>query len=168
MRTFELSPKTSKNLLFIIFERLNTGGIALNEMEIRNCIYRGPLNDLIKELARYPAFLECVDQSNINKRMYDRNLVLRFLAFYEKTYHKAQSGLKAFLNGFLQDFYKDPADKKLTEWRTRFESAMKASRTVFGQNGFRLWLNRPEGKWPVGAERKRFHFPLRRSFIRRS
>ena len=32
IRTFELSPKTSKNLLFIIFERLNTGGIALNEM----------------------------------------------------------------------------------------------------------------------------------------
>jgi uncharacterized protein with ParB-like and HNH nuclease domain len=58
IRTFELSPKTSKNLLFIIFERLNTGGIALNEMEIRNCIYRGPLNDLIKELARFPAFIE--------------------------------------------------------------------------------------------------------------
>ena len=120
VRTFELSPKTSKSLLFIIFERLNTGGIALNEMEIRNCIYRGRLNDLIKELAHYPAFLECVDQSNINNLMYDRNLVLRFLAFYEKTYHKAQSGLKAYLNGFLQDFYKEPADKKLSEWRTRF------------------------------------------------
>ena len=52
IRTFELSPKTSKNLLFVIFERLNTGGIALNEMEIRNCIYRGPLNQLIKDLAR--------------------------------------------------------------------------------------------------------------------
>jgi hypothetical protein len=51
VRTFELSPKTSKSLLFVIFERLNTGGIALNEMEIRNCIYRGPLNDLVKELA---------------------------------------------------------------------------------------------------------------------
>ena len=149
VRTFELSPKTSKSLLFIIFERLNTGGIALNEMEIRNCIYRGRLNDLIKELARYPAFLECVDQSNINKRMYDRNLVLRFLAFYEKTYHKAQSGLKAYLNGFLQDFYKDPAEKKLSEWRTRFEAAMKASRTVFGQNGFRLWITdrKGNGQW---------------------
>ncbi len=149
VRTFELSPKTSKSLLFIIFERLNTGGIALNEMEIRNCIYRGPLNDLIKELAQYPPFLECVDQSNINKRMYDRNLVLRFLAFYEKTHHKAQAGLKAFLNGFLQDFHKEPAERKLSEWRTHFESAMKASRTVFGQNGFRLWITdrKGNGQW---------------------
>lgn len=149
IRTFELSPKTSKNLLFIIFERLNTGGIALNEMEIRNCIFRGPLNDLIKELARTPAFVECVDQSNLSKRMYDRTLVLRFLVFYEKTYHKAQSGLKSFLNGFLQDFHKEPTAKKLQEWRSKFEGAMKASRTVFGQNGFRLWLTdrKGNGQW---------------------
>ena len=112
VRTFELSPKTSKNLLFIIFERLNTGGIALNEMEIRNCIYRGRLNDLIKELARYPAFLECVDQANINKRMYDRNLVLRFLAFYEKTYHKAQSGLKAFPQWLPSGLLQRPSGQK--------------------------------------------------------
>ncbi|MGO9923222.1 MAG: DUF262 domain-containing protein [Isosphaeraceae bacterium] len=149
IRTFELSPRTSKNLLFIIFERLNTGGIALNEMEIRNCIYRGPLNNLIKELARYPAFVECVDQANITKRMYDRNLVLRFLAFYEKTHRKAQSGLKDFLNGFLQDYYKEPAERKLADWRSRFEVAMRASRTVFGQNGFRLWLvdRKGNGQW---------------------
>jgi hypothetical protein len=149
IRTFELSPKTSKSLLFVIFERLNTGGVALNEMEIRNCIYRGPLNNLIKELARYSAFIECVDQSNISKRMYDRALVLRFLAFYEKTYHKAQSGLKDFLNGFLQDYYKNPSEKKLSEWRIRFEAAMKASRTIFGQNGFRLWITdrKGNGQW---------------------
>jgi hypothetical protein len=81
--------------------------------------------------------------------MYDRSLVLRFLAFYEKTYHKAQSGLKAFLNGFLEDFYKDPSDKKLSEWRSRFESSMKAARTIFGQNGFRLWIidRKGNGQW---------------------
>ena len=84
-----------------VFERLNTGGIALNEMEIRNCIYRGPLNNLIKVLARDQAFIDCVDQSNISKRMYDRNLVLRCLAFYERTYHKAKTGLKDFHKGFL-------------------------------------------------------------------
>ena len=118
-------------------------------MEIRNCIYRGRLNDLIKELAHYPAFNECVDQANISKRMYDRNLVLRFLAFYEKTFHKAQSGLKSFLNGFLQDFYRDPSEKKIAEWRDRFESAMRASRSIFGQNGFRLWITdrKGNGQW---------------------
>ena len=70
--------------------------------------------------------------------MYDRSLVLRFLAFYEKTYHKAQSGLKAFLNGFSEDYYKDPSEKKLSDWRNRFTMSMRASKSIFGQNGFRL------------------------------
>src|SRR4029077_14249953 len=34
LRTFELSPRTSKDLLFVIFERLNTGGTPLSDMEI--------------------------------------------------------------------------------------------------------------------------------------
>ena len=33
LRPFELSPRTPKDLMFVIFERLNTGGIALNDME---------------------------------------------------------------------------------------------------------------------------------------
>ena len=48
LRTFEIAQSTPKDLMFIIFERLNTGGVPLNEMEIRNCLYRGKLNDLIK------------------------------------------------------------------------------------------------------------------------
>ena len=50
VRTFELSPQTSNDLKYIIFERLNKGGTKLNDMEIRNCLYRGSLNNLIKKL----------------------------------------------------------------------------------------------------------------------
>jgi hypothetical protein len=137
VRTFELSPKTSKSLLFIIFERLNTGGIALNEMEIRNCVYRGKLNDLIKKLASYPQFLQCVSQRNLSKRMGDRSLVLRFLAFYEKGYTKAQSGLKGFLNDFFET-YRNPPEKKLEEFEKKFQTAMRSAHTIFGNQGFRL------------------------------
>jgi hypothetical protein len=42
-------------------------------------------------------------------------------------------------------YYKEPAEKKLLEWRTKFEGAMKASRTIFGQNGFRLWITDRKG-----------------------
>src|SRR2546427_731262 len=44
VRAVELAPSTPKDLMFTIFERLNTWGTALNEMEIRNCLYRGSLN----------------------------------------------------------------------------------------------------------------------------
>jgi HNH endonuclease len=106
-------------------------------MEIRNCLYRGSLNRLIKELGASQDFKLCVNQANIEKRMTDRLLVLRFLAFYERTYLKANKGLKKFLNDFL-DAYRDPPQEKLAEFENEFKKAMRTSLTVFGEYGFRL------------------------------
>lgn len=136
LRTFELSPKTSKNLLFVIFNRLNSGGVALNEMEIRNCIFTGPLNDVIKRLSSSTDFVDCVNTKNIQRRMLDRGLVLRFLAFYERHYTKAQSGLKQFLNDFL-DTYRNAKSEKLLEFEKVFNKSMKATKTIFGDHAFR-------------------------------
>ena len=137
LRTFELPASTPKDLMFVIFERLNTGGIALNDMEIRNCLYRGALNDLIRELAECDEFKRCVNQKNIQKRMKDRTLVLRFLAFYQMTYTKAKRGLKAFFNEFCET-YRNPTERKLDEFHDRFKKAIKAAYSIFGENGFRL------------------------------
>ena len=121
LRTFELSRETPKDLMFLIFERLNTGGISLNEMEIRNCLYRGKMNDLIKELAQFKEFKLCVNQKNIHRRMKDRALILRFLAFYQMTYTKARRGLRqAFFNEFCET-YKDPTERKLDEFHNQFK-----------------------------------------------
>ena len=137
LRTFELSPNTPKDLMFVIFERLNTGGITLNDMEIRNCLYRGALNDLIRDLAKLDEFIKCVNQKNIHRRMKDRSLVLRFLAFYEMKFTKARRGLKAFFNEFCET-YKNPPEKNLDQFRSEFKKAIKAAFTIFGTNGFRL------------------------------
>ncbi len=137
LRTFEVSQRTSKNLLFIIFKRLNTGGVALSEMEIRNCVFGGRLNSLIKELANYDSFVKCVNQPGLQRRMNDRVLVLRFIAFYQMHYTKVQAGLKMFLNEFF-DTYRNPSDKKLEEYTKTFKHAMRAAFTVFGDQGFRL------------------------------
>lgn len=40
--------------LFQIFYRLNSGGNKLYNQEIRNCIFQGSLNSLLKDLARTP------------------------------------------------------------------------------------------------------------------
>jgi len=135
LRTFELAFRTPKDLMFVIFERLNTGGIRLNDMEIRNCLFRGRLNELIKRLAQDADFLSCVNQRNLATRMSDRTLVLRFLAFYERTYQKAKQGLKAFINEFFTT-YRNPSDDKLKEYEKQFRKAMRGSVTVFGDNGF--------------------------------
>lgn len=152
VRTFELSPSTSNDLKFIIFERLNTGGVALNDMEIRNCLYRGSLNSLIKRLTTNEDFKQTINQKEIGRRMADRALILRFLAFYERTHHKAKSGLKKFMNDFLET-YRNAGDEKIAEYEKEFRKCMKACLTVFGENAFRLlndgqqknteWAGRP-------------------------
>lgn len=136
LRSFELSTGQS-DMHFIVFERLNTGGVKLNDMEIRNCLYRGPLNSLIKELASHTEFRRCLNQRGVEKRMQDRALALRFLAFYERTHHKCQHGLKRFLNEFLET-YKTASAEKIEEYRKAFDKCMKACVTVFGDMGFRL------------------------------
>lgn len=148
LRTFELSPRTPRNLLFVIFQRLNSGGVTLNEMEIRNCVYSGRLITLIRQLATNDEFVTTVNQKDLSRRMSDRSLVLRFLAFYERGFQKAQTGLKAFLNDFCEN-YKNPSDAKLDEFRKNFKHAMRASHTVFGQDAFRLRRQdaRGGGEW---------------------
>jgi len=136
LRSFELSD-SSGDIHFIVFERLNTGGVKLNDMEIRNCLYRGTLNSLIKELARDTNFITAVNQRKFERRMQDRALVLRFLAFYERTHLKCTLGLKRVLNEFLSTYQNCP-DDKAREYQKVFEKCMKASLTVFGDTAFRL------------------------------
>jgi hypothetical protein len=136
LRSFELS-SGSGDMHFIVFERLNTGGIKLNDMEIRNCLYRGTLNELIKELSTNSSFIKVVNQKGLSKRMQDRALVLRFLAFYERTHLRSQDGLKRFLNEFFKT-YQDASNDKIEEYRKVFDKCIKASLTVFGENAFRL------------------------------
>ena len=144
LRSFELSSGTNPDIHFIVFERLNTGGTKLNEMEIRNCIFKGKTNTLIKKLSENRDFVACVNQKTLSRRMNDRALVLRFLAFYERTHHKCTHGLKRFLNDFLET-YRDPKETKLTEFEKKFGHCMKASLTVFGDRGFRLRNEPKEG-----------------------
>ena len=46
----DYSKMSHTNYIFTIFHRLNSGGARLNNQEIRNCIYGGSLNNLLKEL----------------------------------------------------------------------------------------------------------------------
>ena len=97
--------------LFQIFHRLNSGGNKLYNQEIRNCIYQGTFNTLLKELAREESWLIFAD-TNIEKvekaRFNNEERILRFLAFYDD-YESYRGKLAVFLNNYM---YKN---KKLDE-----------------------------------------------------
>ncbi|KAB0566607.1 DUF262 domain-containing protein [Pseudomonas palleroniana] len=74
--------ESDQALKFEVFERLNTGSSSLTEQEVRNSIFHGNFNDLIKVLARNADFLEMVAlPENHQKNMKAEELILRFFAY---------------------------------------------------------------------------------------
>ena len=50
IRSIVIDAGRNTELRYEVFERLNRGSMQLNEQELRNCVYRGPFNDLLAEL----------------------------------------------------------------------------------------------------------------------
>lgn len=106
----DFQKKDHMNYLFTIFHRLNTGGAKLNNQEIRNCIYGGSLNNLLKHLDKTPAWrtINKMEEHN-NYRFAKQELILRMFALLDR-YTQYQGNLAAFLNDYMQDFRNpDPA-----------------------------------------------------------
>jgi len=84
--------------IYLIFERLNTGGSRLKEQQIRACLYHGSFNNLIKELNKNPEWRKVY--GDIDLYMKDQEYILRFLALYFWG-DKYTRPMKGFLNGFM-------------------------------------------------------------------
>src|SRR5665213_2159888 len=56
IRSVVIDARNNAELRYEVFERLNRGSMALNEQELRNCVYRGVFNDLIIQLEKDPAW----------------------------------------------------------------------------------------------------------------
>ena len=57
---YTVTQGTPDEVVFNIFQRINTGGIQLNDQEIRQALYSGRGTDLLKELAERKEFQEDV------------------------------------------------------------------------------------------------------------
>jgi uncharacterized protein with ParB-like and HNH nuclease domain len=98
---YDSSKKAHNTYIFTIFHRLNTGGVKLNNQEIRNCIYNGKFNSFLKECAQYENWLLLMDRKQQKaSRFEDEELVLRFFAFYDE-YHNYKGKLTRFLNDYM-------------------------------------------------------------------
>ncbi|QZY95987.1 DUF262 domain-containing protein [Pantoea dispersa] len=88
--------------LFTIFHRLNSGGTRLNNQEIRNCIFSGEFNNLLKELNENDKWQQIagLHTKNANRFRYIE-LILRFYAFYDHK-EKYKGTLSKFLNAYMK------------------------------------------------------------------
>jgi hypothetical protein len=96
--------ESDSTLKFEVFERLNTGSASLTDQEVRNCIYRGTYNTLIKELATNKRFVEMATLPDSDRNsMKHAELVLRFLAYEALTEKTEYSGnLSEYLNTHME------------------------------------------------------------------
>jgi hypothetical protein len=160
IRAITFQKDSSENLKFEIFERLNTGSVQLNDQELRNCLYRGAFNVALKEMAADPDFMYICGLRAPDKRMKDKELVLRFCAFHHKTYLNYKAPMRNFLNAEASE-KRDIAEKDLVELKTSFKNACQIIRSAFGTNAFKRYYkgstaNQPNGYW----EPKKFNASL--------
>jgi len=98
----DYSKKSHTSYLFTIFHRLNSGGMKLNNQEIRNCIYAGSFNNLLRELNKNPAWMKINKMKKAEGyRFTKQELILRLFAFHDN-YRSYGGRLAKFLNEYME------------------------------------------------------------------
>jgi len=125
------SLESHSNYLFTIFHRLNTGGLKLNNQEIRNCIYSGKFNELLRELDHNKDWLSINGLKEVeNDRFKRQEVILRFFAFLE-SYEIYKEGLAKFLNNYMRK-NRNLSGAEIDAKRNIFERVVKVIREKMG------------------------------------
>ena len=143
---YVIKPSVSIQVVYDIFNRINTGGTILNRQEVRNCIFIGKASQLLKELSEQDYFKKAIDNGISPKRMKDREAVLRYLAFkmidYKIDYH-------ADMSDFVEEAMRKinlMAESEIEKLKADFKRVMTLSFEFFCQINFRLPSNQTRGK----------------------
>jgi hypothetical protein len=159
VRTITFKKESQKDLKFEIFERLNTGSVSLNDQELRNCMFRGPFNNLLKDLATQSDFTYLLGLSKPDNRMKDIELVLRFAAFHHNTYLNYKPPMKRFLNDEAER-YQFISESDSAALKKAFKDACAIIRSLLDRHAFKRFYKGgpkdPNGRW----EPKKFNASL--------
>jgi hypothetical protein len=134
IRCIVIGEESHPDIRFDVFERLNTGSVALTSQEIRNSAYRGSFNEALHELADLDIFRRCLS-NRANTRMASEELVLRFFALDESLVEYRPS-LKLFLSHYMRD-NRGLDEDALAAKRHRFIGTTEKVYAVFEGNSFK-------------------------------
>lgn len=146
-----IQPPTPDRIKFDIFDRVNRAGTQLNKQEIRNALYQGNATRLLNEISKSSSFAEATEYAFIkDKRMKDRYLILRFIAFY-LYFHKRvfvmnkdgavpyqySGDIDEFL-GLVMEHLNAYSEEKLEQIKKATTDALEQVSFYLGENAFRL------------------------------
>lgn len=143
-----------------VFERLNTGGVELENQEIRHCIYHNPFDDALIALSRHPAMRRAwklplysseEDQNPSEKllgisyfsKMRDVEFILRFFALRHIDHYR--SGMQAFLDQYMVRSRRFD-ENDVVYLKELFTKTIELAEGIYGELIFRPW-NTKKGQW---------------------
>lgn len=136
IRSIEIDAAGNTELRYEVFERLNRGSMALNEQELRNCVYRGQFNQLLAELEKDLTWRK-MKGGPIEPRFKEREVILRFFAFANRL-PQYTGNLKSFLNEYMRQ-YAPREEAALKAHAALFRQTMQNIYAVFGTHSARLY-----------------------------
>jgi hypothetical protein len=139
LRTVTILRSTPDWVKHEVFLRLNRGGQPLNNQEIRNVAFAGPLNDLFIRLAENPFLCQQLKIRNYDSSAYTKMLdvetVTRFFAVAEQWRHFGSS-FRGALDGFMLENYRG-GPRTLDQYESRFNRSIEACESIWGDLAFK-------------------------------
>jgi hypothetical protein len=126
-------PTEDQSSIYVIFERLNTGGVNLQPQEIRVALYHGAFVRVLRELNDVDKWRALYGRKS--RRLKDMELILRFFAFFYYA-HKYQSPMKDFLNQYMATNRRLERQSE-TELKEIFFQTTSTLYEAIGQRAFR-------------------------------
>lgn len=132
---------------YVLFKRLNTGGVDLTPQEIRNAVYHGKAIDVVRDMSKDSVFIRFF--GNIKKdRCQDMDFVSRFIAFYVTDYQMYKPDMDSFINEAMELLKQDKVN--VEQMKSDFHNSLKLCEMLFGlKNAFRKPLRDSERRGPI-------------------
>ena len=127
-------PSNDQSSVYMIFERLNTGGTSLQPQEIRVALYRGRFVELLRLLNRFKPWRTIYGPKS--KRLKDQELILRFFALLYRM-DSYRRPMKDFLNNYLGN-NRNLSSEDAEPMKSVFEQTISAILKGVGPRAFRL------------------------------
>lgn len=146
---YVIEPGTPPEVMFNVFHRIYTGGMALNGQEIRHALNPGSVREYLKALAQSPEFKKATHYSIEEIRMADRECVLRFLAFHIEPPEKyTTNDLDGYLGKAMKKINRMSVEDR-DSLSADFKKAMCAASDIFGEYAFRKRISMHDRRRPV-------------------
>ncbi|MBA2858657.1 uncharacterized protein with ParB-like and HNH nuclease domain [Methanococcus maripaludis] len=132
LRFIVIKKESNENLVYEIFSRLNRGSVKLKHQELRNCLYCGSYNDMLKELAQEPLVRKLFRREN--KRYVFEEWILKYFAHknienYTQRYPTARLNYHMMQNRNLDA-------EKIYQLQKEFMTNLETIHEVLGDRAF--------------------------------